>query len=246
MNRIPNTIKHLLIINGIFFLATLLLGESIDNLFALHYIENPLFRYWQLVTHMFMHGNFTHILFNMLGLWMFGSPLEQLWGRNKFLFFYLSAGLGGAILQLLVYNLEFSSISAEILSITNNPDSINDLLTYGRYDTNLLESISEERIGSLYQTYNTVMVGASGALYGILVAFAMLFPNTELMMIFLPIPIKAKYFVPLIIVGDFFFGITSFSIGPIAHFAHLGGAIAGFIMMWYWKRNQFNRNRWDN
>ena len=97
----------------------------------------------------------------------------------------------------------------------------------------------------MYYDYNSVMVGASGAIYGVVVAFAFLFPNSKLMLLFPPIPIKAKFLVPLLIVGDIFFGFTSASIGPIAHFAHLGGALTGFIMMWYWKKNQFNNRRWN-
>ena len=245
MYRITETIKHLLIINGIFFIASLGIGDTFYDLFALHYFKNSKFHFWQLFTHMFMHGNFSHILFNMIGLWMFGTPLEQLWGRKKFLFFYISAGLGGAFLQLLAYNIQLEVLSQKFLTITASPEQLNDLLTLGRYNTLLVNDLSQSSLQSMYQTYNAVMVGASGAIYGILVAFAMLFPNVQLMMIFLPIPIKAKYFVPILIVGDLIFGITSYSIGPIAHFAHLGGAIAGFIMMYYWKKNQFNKNRWN-
>ena len=98
---------------------------------------------------------------------------------------------------------------------------------------------------SSYQAYNAVLVGASGALYGVLVGFAMLFPNAQLMLLFPPIPIKAKFLVPLLILVDLFFGFSSYSMGPIAHFAHVGGALTGLLMMWYWKRNQFKTNRWD-
>jgi membrane associated rhomboid family serine protease len=115
----------------------------------------------------------------------------------------------------------------------------------GKYDQNILDYISENRLASMYFDYNAVMVGASGAIYGVVVAFAFLFPNSKLMLLFPPIPIKAKFLVPLLIVGDIFFGFTSASIGPIAHFAHLGGALTGFIMIWYWKRNQFNNRRWN-
>ena len=109
----------------------------------------------------------------------------------------------------------------------------------------LIEQIGRDRLLSGLSSFNSVMVGASGALYGVLVAFAFLFPNARLMLLFPPIPIKAKVLVPLLILGDLFFGFTSYSIGPIAHFAHLGGAITGLIMMWYWKKNQFDKNRWD-
>ncbi len=246
MGRITDTVKHLLIVNGIFFLATSLYGNYFYDLFALHYYSNPLFRIWQPLTHMFLHGNFSHILFNMIGLWMFGSPLEQMWGKNKFIFFYISSGLGAAALQMFYSFYDFN-ISFEIL-INNgfNSEEILNTISTSRYNTNWLSYISENQLNHLNESYNLSMVGASGALYGILVAFAFLFPNVSLFLLFIPIPIKAKYFVPILIAGDLLFGISnSFSIGPIAHFAHVGGALTGLIMMLYWKKNQFKNNRWD-
>ena len=245
MNAISDSVKHLIIINAIFFLATLIFGDVIYNLFSLHYFENPRFDIWQPLTHMFMHGNLNHILFNMFGLWMFGSPLEKMWGRNKFIYFYLSAGFGAALVQMLVYYYQFSSISTEIYQLGYGFNSIDKLLNEGLYDTRILDQISESTLISLVQSYNSSMVGASGALYGILVAFAIIFPNSELFILFIPFPVKAKYLVPVLIFGDLFFGFSSYSVGPIAHFAHLGGALTGFLLMWYWKKNQFNKNRWD-
>lgn len=245
MNTISDSVKHLIIINAIFFLATLIFGDIIYNLFSLHYFENPRFEIWQPLTHMFMHGNLNHILFNMFGLWMFGSPLEKMWGRNKFIYFYLSAGFGAALVQMLVYYYQFSSISTEIYQLGYGFNSIDKLLNEGLYDTRILDQISESSLISLVQSYNSSMVGASGALYGILVAFAIIFPNSELFILFIPFPVKAKYLVPVLIFGDLFFGFSSYSVGPIAHFAHLGGALTGFLLMWYWKKNQFNKNRWD-
>lgn len=245
MNAISDSVKHLIIINAIFFLATLIFGDVIYNLFSLHYFENPRFEIWQPLTHMFMHGNLNHILFNMFGLWMFGSPLEKMWGRNKFIYFYLSAGFGAALVQMLVYYYQFSSISTEIYQLGYGFNSIDKLLNEGLYDTRILDQISESTLISLVQSYNSSMVGASGALYGILVAFAIIFPNSELFILFIPFPVKAKYLVPVLIFGDLFFGFSSYSVGPIAHFAHLGGALTGFLLMWYWKKNQFNKNRWD-
>ena len=245
MNAISDSVKHLIIINAIFFLATLIFGDIIYNLFSLHYFENPRFEIWQPLTHMFMHGNLNHILFNMFGLWMFGSPLEKMWGRNKFIYFYLSAGFGAALVQMLVYYYQFSSISTEIYQLGYGFNSIDKLLNEGLYDTRILDQISESSLISLVQSYNSSMVGASGALYGILVAFAIIFPNSELFILFIPFPVKAKYLVPVLIFGDLFFGFSSYSVGPIAHFAHLGGALTGFLLMWYWKKNQFNKNRWD-
>ena len=245
MRRVTETIKHLLIINGIFFLATNLFGREIYDLFALHYFENSRFEIWQPLTHMFMHGSLNHILFNMFGLYMFGSPLESLWGKNKFIFFYISAGLGAAALQLLIYYFQYTTVYNDLLALGYGQDAVNTLVTEGSYNRAILESLSEKQLSGMYQAFNASMVGASGALYGVLVAFAMLFPNSELYLMFIPFPIKAKYLIPFMILVDLFFGFSSFSIGPIAHFAHLGGAISGFLIMRYWKRQQFNDNRWD-
>ena len=245
MRGISDLIKHLVIINVIFFFSTFIFGNIVYDLFALHYFENEKFDYWQLLSHMFMHGNINHILFNMFGLWMFGSPLEKMWGKNKFLFFYISAGLGAAALQMIMYYVQFSSISDQIIQLGYGTDSLNKLLNEGLYDPRILEVVSESDLIDLIKNYNSSMVGASGAIYGILVAFALIFPNSELFILFLPFPIKAKFLVPILILGDIFFGFSSYSVGPIAHFAHIGGALTGFLIMWYWKKNQFNKNRWD-
>ena len=245
MRSISDLVKHLVIINVIFFFSTLIFGNIVYDWFALHYFENEKFEYWQLLSHMFMHGNINHILFNMFGLWMFGSPLEKMWGKNKFLFFYISAGLGAAALQMIMYYVQFSSISDQIIQLGYGEDSLNNLLNEGLYDPRILEVINESDLINLIKNYNSSMVGASGAIYGILVAFALIFPNSELFILFLPFPIKAKFLVPILILGDLFFGFSSYSVGPIAHFAHIGGALTGFLIMWYWKRNQFNKNRWD-
>ena len=215
------------------------------DLFAMHYPKNPDFITWQPLTHMFMHGDFTHILFNMFGLWMFGTPLEQMWGKQKFIFYYLSAGLGAVLIQTLVYHYDVMSVTQILLDNGLTNLDINSFYETGRLNTTLIQSVGEERLYSGIQSFKAVMVGASGALYGILVGFAMLFPNVQLMLLFPPIPIKAKFLVPLLILFDLFFGFTSYSVGPIAHFAHIGGAITGFVMMWYWKKNQFNNKRWN-
>ena len=192
-----------------------------------------------------MHGSINHILFNMFGLWMFGGTLAQMWGRNKFLFFYLSTGLGAAALQLGINYFQISTIMGQLVEAGYSATALTETLKSGQYNTAWSNVISQAELSQLLTSFNMSMVGASGALYGILVAFAFLFPNTELMIIFLPIPIKAKYFVPILLASDLFFGFSSYSLGPIAHFAHLGGAVTGYIMMWYWKKQQFNNNRWD-
>jgi len=197
MGRITEAVKNLIIINVIFYVATFYIfnTNTMFETFALFYPTNPHFKIWQVVTHMFMHGGLMHIGFNMYALWAFGTPLEQMWGRNKFLFFYFSAGLGAA-----------------------------GIYTLANY---------------FNQDYNAVAVGASGAIYGVLVAFGMAFPNAKLGLIFFPIPIAAKYFIPLLILSDLIFGFTGNS--NIAHFAHVGGALTGFLMIQYWKKNQFKR-----
>ena len=192
-----------------------------------------------------MHGNEAHLFFNMFGLWMFGSTLANIWGTNKFLFFYISSGFGAAVIQTLVYYLNIESVSSALIDSGVSRDTIIEMLRSGSANTAIFEYVSEENLTNIYSDYNSVMVGASGAIYGVLVAFAYMFPNSKLMLLFPPIPIKAKYLIPLIILSDLFFGFTSASIGPIAHFAHIGGAITGFLMMWYWKSNQFNNHRWN-
>ncbi len=245
MRSTPKIIIHLLAINFIFFVGTKFSYELSNDLLSLHYFENQKFIFHQVFSHIFMHGNEMHLLFNMLALWMFGSPLVQIWGKNKFLFFYFSCGVGAAIIQSLAYYLNVNSVTNDLLANGVTVDEIQNLLISGSYNTGIIEFVSEKRLSSMYYDYNSVMVGASGAIYGIVVAFAFLFPNSKLMLLIPPIPIKAKFLVPLLILGDLFFGFTSASIGNIAHFAHIGGALTGFIMMWYWKRNQFNRNRWN-
>jgi membrane associated rhomboid family serine protease len=192
-----------------------------------------------------MHGDFSHILFNMIGLWMFGSPIEQMWGKNKFIFFYLSTGFGAAALQMLLYNFQISQANDFFLNLNIDSSVISEFYSSSRLPSNIINLIEVETLQSAFSSYNSVLVGASGALYGLLVAFAMSFPNTQLMLLFPPIPIRAKYLVPLLIGADVFFGFSSYSIGPIAHFAHVGGALTGFIMIEYWKKNQFNNKRWD-
>ncbi|TRZ43588.1 rhomboid family intramembrane serine protease [Robertkochia solimangrovi] len=250
MGRLTEAIKHLLIINVLFYVAALVLNDQFFYSMALWFPKNPHFGLWQFVTHMFMHDKTSifHIFFNMYALWAFGSPLEQMWGRNKFLFFYFSAGLGAAMIHTLVNYYHFNAGYDALLSAGYSPDQIGDALsklTAGRY-LNVPE-IPESVMQNFASAYTIPAVGASGAIYGILVAFAMMFPNAELMLIFFPVPIKAKFFIPVIIALDLFSGVTGISIfgSGIAHFAHIGGALFGFIMMWYWKRNQFNNNRWD-
>ena len=245
MRNTPKIIIHLLIINIIFFIGTRISGPISNDFLALHYFQNDKFLFTQLFTHLFMHGNEAHLFFNMFGLWMFGSTLANIWGTSKFLFFYISSGFGAAIVQMTAYYLNIESVTSEILSYGFSSEIISDMLSTGSANTRIFDYVAQSRLESMYSDFNSVMVGASGAIYGVLVAFTFMFPNSKLMLLFPPIPVKAKYLIPIIILGDLFFGFTSASIGPIAHFAHIGGAITGLLMMWYWKKNQFNKNRWN-
>lgn len=251
MRNIPETVKQLIIINIIFFIGTYIIGQQTAITFlGLHFPENPNFKLWQPVTHMFMHGGIMHILFNMFALYSFGSLLEQMWGGKKFLFFYFSCGLGAALLHVGVNYITFYQ-GLEVLSINGFPkQEVLQLLAEGKYSPKWAEFMGDNQFNSFMSTYLTPTVGASGAIYGILVAFAFVVPNAELMLLFLPVPIKAKYFVPGLLAIDLFLGLKGqalFGSGGdgVAHFAHLGGALIGFLMMWYWKKDQFNSNRWN-
>lgn len=270
MMRMTETVKQLLIINIIFYIGSQFVTLAYP-MFSLYYPENDLFRFWQPLTSMFMHApmpNLMHIVFNMFGLIMFGSPLEHFWGAKKFIFFYISCGLGASLLHIgvsyfqihyLLDQLSGLNLSSEEFHFLLNTDystvfdSTGQMLD-GKVKT-LLENakFNQEQFNILIssvQEFQTPSVGASGALYGLLTAFAFMFPQAELMLLFIPVPIKAKYFVPGLIALDLFLGLKGNSIfgsggTGVAHFAHIGGAITGFIMMWIWRKNQFNSNRWN-
>lgn len=248
MRNVTETVKQLIIINVLFFIGTLILGDSAYKILALHFPENPAFGFWQPLSHMFMHGGFMHIFFNMFALYSFGSALEHMWGSKKFLFFYISCGLGSALLHTGV-NYYYFQESLNTLMVNGFPKSeILQVLNEGKIDTRWQELLSVSDFQNFTSAYLGTAVGASGAIYGIIVAFAFMFPNAELALMFIPVPIKAKYFVPGLVLVDLYLGISGKSIfggGGIAHFAHVGGALFGFIIMWYWKKNQFNQNRWN-
>ncbi|MDE0599848.1 MAG: rhomboid family intramembrane serine protease, partial [Dokdonia donghaensis] len=192
-------------------------------------------------THMFMHdlSSPMHIAFNMYALWMFGSPIENALGQKRFIFFYFSAGLGAALIHTLVNYYHFNNASEAIMALGFNAQDITDILTTGSFS----ERIPRETAQSLYESFSVPAVGASGAIMGVLVAFGMLFPNASLGLLFIPVPIKAKYFIPILVGIDLFSGVTGFSIfgANIANWAHLGGALFGFIMMFYWKKQGFGK-----
>ena len=249
--QMTDTVKQLLIINIIFYIGAHLTAPMSYDLFAMHFPLSNDFQWWQPLTHMFMHAqmpNLMHIVFNMFGLVMFGSALEHFWGGKKFIFFYISCGLGAALVHTGMNYYEFQK-GLEFLSSQGFSNSeVIGLLHEGKYNDVWKQLMSESQFNDFMSSYFVPAVGASGALYGILVAFAFMFPNAELMLLFIPIPIKAKYFVTVLVLYDFIMGMTGSSVfggGGIAHFAHVGGALTGFLMMWYWKKNQFNKNRWN-
>lgn len=269
MNMTP-VVKQLLIINIIFFIGAWLVPVS-DQFFALFFPESDFFQFWQPLTHMFMHGNILHIAFNMFAMVSFGSALEHFWGGKKFLFFYISCGLGAALLQIGVNYLQFQQALEPARGLGLSDATLHQILNIDFSDgvsfrsdlffeqiKPILEkagvtNLGEDAFKGLFNAAAITqipMVGASGAVYGLLVAFAFMFPNAELALMFIPIPIKAKYFVPGILALDLFLGFKGDSLfgsggTGIAHFAHIGGAIVGYFMMWYWKKNQFNNNRWN-
>lgn len=246
------TVKQLLIINIIFYIGSQFVSAAYP-LFSLYFPENPNFRFWQPITSMFMHApmpNLMHIAFNMFALVSFGSALEHFWGGKKFLFFYISCGLGAALLHVGFSYYEYSSALSALQEAKIPSDVINMIAKEGKYNQTITDLVPLSTLEQLFFSFNTPSVGASGAIYGLLTAFAFMFPNAELALLFIPVPIKAKYFVPGLIFLDLFLGFKGSSIfgsggTGIAHFAHVGGAITGFIMMWYWKNNSFNNRRWN-
>jgi membrane associated rhomboid family serine protease len=252
MMNITPTVKQLLIINIIFYIGSQIVGQEAYKLLSLYYFENSNFQFWQPITHMFMHAelpNFSHILFNMFALYSFGSALEHYWGGKKFLFFYISCGLGATLLHSGVNYYLFHDGLNTLTEAGFLKTDIYTLLNQGKINPQWTETLGASGLDSFAGSFIIPAVGASGAIYGLLVAFAFMFPNAELAMLFIPIPIKAKYFVPGLLLVDLFLGVSGKSIfggsSGIAHFAHIGGALVGFIMMWFWKKNSFNNKRWN-
>ncbi len=227
---LPPVIKNLLIINGLVFLAQNTIGASsvfnMENLFALHNWQSPLFKPWQLFTHIFMHGSFMHILGNMFALWMFGSVLENLWGQKRFLIFYFVCGLGAAVLHMFFLSYEFNSVSQKFLALQNDPSVPQYLVEQYRY--------------ALVEQLNTATIGASGAVFGILAAFVYLFPNTYIYLYFF-VPVKAKWLGLLYFGYELFFAIRNTAGDNVARWAHIGGAVVGLILVIIWKKKNTTR-----
>jgi membrane associated rhomboid family serine protease len=267
-NVLPPVVKNLIIINGIFYLATVVfaLKLHIDLTYSLglHYFFSEAFRPHQLITYMFMHGNFMHIFFNMFALWMFGSVLEDVLGAKRFLIYYFVCGIGAAALHYTVHYFEIRPVIYALNDYLTNPPSMDKF--YYLFDSNIIQFSSPEMAQHLHPLYSEfkrhalsgdmekalqtsiefvskykteflnapVVVGASGSIFGLLLAFGMLFPNSMIYMYFL-FPIRAKWFVILYGVIEFFGAINPSPTDNIAHYAHLGGMLFGFILIKYWK-----------
>ena len=227
---IPPVVKNLLIINVLFFVASYLLTTlHLDDRLAVYYFDSPKFQIWQPISYMFMHGGIAHIFFNMFALYSFGSILESKWGGKKFIIFYFITGLGALALQWAVQAYEVH----QIIGSATNGGKINLTALYqGEFNTSQLSMAQAVTLRSIYFGG---MVGASGAIFGLLVAFGMLYPNAELLIMFIPVPVKAKYIIPIYILVELSLGVAQFEGDSIAHYAHLGGALIGFILVKLWK-----------
>ncbi len=230
-SNIPPVVKNLLILNIICFIGAAFIFPGANRLFGVYYPDSPYFHWWQIITYMFMHDNsgFTHIFFNMFALFMFGPVLEHVLGTKRFINFYLITGLGALVLQFGVQALEVYQVAGTVFA----RDMIELDLEKGMIYANA-PGLSQDDLATLGSVYITTMVGASGAIFGLLVAFGYLFPNTELFLLFIPVPIKAKYFIPVYIVIELVLGVSRVAGDSVAHFAHLGGALFGFLLIKYW------------
>ena len=241
MQQVTPLVLILIVINVGLFLINSLTTFELNQWFALYYPDNPQYGIWQYVTSMFMHGSLPHLLFNMFGLYMFGSALEKVWGSKKFLFFYFAAGIGAGIIYTLVNYFQFTASFDFLLNLGLANFEIKEILMTGSY-RDQYPGLEKEMLVEFYRTYHAPMVGASGAIYGVLVAYAIRYPNAKLFLLFIPFPIAAKFFVPALLLLDLFSGVTGFSLfgGGIAHFAHLGGALVGFLLVFYWRNVKAN------
>ncbi|MCD9854235.1 rhomboid family intramembrane serine protease [Epilithonimonas sp. JDS] len=242
--QITPVTRNIIILNVIFFAATFLLQNvniDLEPLLAGYFPLSPNFNSWQIITHMFMHGSIMHIVFNMFTLYSFGPVLEQVLGQKKFIILYFAAGLGGFSL----YNVwNYYEVSQLTSFLNSQAYDIHEIYKYAdiNYSGEMPISSDSEAVRDsaqkLFNILRTPMVGASGAIFGIVAAFSTLFPDAKLMFLFIPYPIKAKYLTPIIIVVSIFLGLRQFSGDNIAHFAHIGGALIGFLFVWNWKKNR--------
>lgn len=233
-SMLPPVVKNLLIINGIAFLATIVLETkfriSLNSEFGMYFPLSELFRPYQVITHMFLHGSMGHLIGNMFALWMFGSVLENAFGPKRFLTYYFVTGLGAAVLHMGVNYIDYLTTVSELSQI-----QVNTVIQEGREVLLNSQNYTNDAMAHLNFILNTPTIGASGAVFGILLGFGVLFPNTTIYLFF-AIPIKAKYFVMAYGALELYLGVANNPGDNIAHFAHLGGMIFGYLMLMYWKR----------
>lgn len=232
-NILPPVVKNLLIINGLFFLATMALsryGIDLVELLGLFIPQSEYFRPHQLVSYIFMHGSMNHIFFNMFALWMFGNAIENFWGGKRFLIYYMVTGLGAGFIHLGVMEWQLFSVLKEL-----SLEQIEMVKNEGSAVLQAGQNYSDAALAQLNLLLNTPTVGASGAVFGLLLAFGMMFPNAQIYLYFL-FPIKAKYFVIGYGLIELFSGVSNRAGDNVAHFAHLGGMIFGFILIKFWQK----------
>ena len=237
INNITPVVKNLLILNVLFFIAQITLPDIMHNL-SLYPMVSEQFKPWQLATHFFMHGGIGHIFFNMFALVIFGMHLERVWGPKRFLTYYLVCAFGAAILHMIVNYIRIKNLES-----TFSPEELETIQYLVKNQGYELLSSNQNWVGTLGQLnamYNVPMIGASGAVFGLLAAFGYLFPNTELMLLFPPIPIKAKFFVIGYAALELYLGFSNNPNDNVAHFAHLGGALVGILLVLYWRKNKKN------
>lgn len=229
-------VKNLIIINAIMLLATEALkrwGVDLTALFGLFYPQSEMFRPWQILTHFFMHGGIFHLFFNMFGLFMFGRMLEIRWGAKRFLFFYMITAFSAALLHFLVVHFQVQSIMHQL-----DPVLVKKVIQDGPLYQNIRYPYTIDKMNALHGLINSPVVGASGAIFGILGACFVLFPNTILYLIFPPIPIRLKVAVTIYGLYELYRGLENAPGDNIAHFAHLGGLVAGIIIVKYWNKTR--------
>lgn len=223
-------VKNLLIINGIFFLAQLIFRASLhfdlDGLLAAYYPDSTSFKGWQIVTYMFLHANFKHILSNMLGLIFIGPLLEQTFGSKRFLQYYFITGIGALVFQYLVQAVEVQMITGHLANSALRAATDNDVSAFMSYGM--------DNARKLYSIYNAPILGASGAIFGLLIGIFLLYPDVEIYIYFIPIPVKIKYVVPVYVLFELYSGFNPSAGDSVAHFAHIGGALVGFIVIKLW------------
>ena len=230
-----SSVTLLILANTLFFLASLIWEANAFSVFDLYFPENPSFGFWQYLSHLFIHDNVPHVLFNMLALWFFGTKLEKVWGNHKFLLFYLISGVGAAAIYTLINYYQFSQTYNDLINLGVATADIEQTIT-GVYISTL--TVHNTNTTILSDIYNMPLVGASGAIYGILVAFIMTFPQAKTPFILPQWQIKLRYFIPTVIALDLFLrliGVDSFD-NNVAYFAHMGGAIVGLVLMLHWKK----------